>query len=213
MEGEEASDTPGMRPLVTRLPPSHPWFVTSALLLLVGLLMETWLAWGVLFNTPGHTLLGAAAGLGLATIVIFWLCVLPFFAIRAIRLVVSPSGLAYQAWGYSVRTPWENVASVSRRRVDGAPREGFHLRQPALHTAWWMRAYLRAQPAVLLAGILRYPEMRGVVGPRPAFEGSFIPIPAWLGEDWRAGPLAQALRAFAPNLKIEPPHRPHPTKA
>jgi hypothetical protein len=196
------------QPIIFRIPWSHPWCVAMVTATVLGLLLEAGLIWGLLFNTPGHTARDAVLGIGITTVVVLVLFVLPLIGIRRIRLVLAPGGIAYHAWGYTVRSPWENIARVGEQRAYHQRVEGFILRRPALTRAWWMRAYQRTQGIVLVASSLSYPEMRRVADPALAREGTCVPIPEWLGANWRDGPLGQALRELAPQVRIDPPRPP-----
>lgn len=131
----------------------------------------------------GTTIDGAAIIVCLMVSVIM----LPFVGITwQSRLVLTPDGIAHHQFGYTVRSTWANVASVTL----APPCAGLILKEPGVKSL-----ALRLSMYALGA----YGLEKGFGG-RALEEGRFIALQPFLAH-WKRGPLREDVARWAPHLK------------
>jgi hypothetical protein len=117
-----------------------------------------------------------------------------------IRLEVSPDGLVFHSLGYRVRSSWDNLAGVGKRRMRSQTYEALILRQPTIEMVGWIGASYRLMPAVAAAS----PDGGKTSVPFAlAKYQEFIPV-ALFARDWRRSELGELIRRYAPQAFNHP---------
>lgn len=119
------------------------------------------------------------------------LILLPFFLIVWMsRLVLTDDGIEHHQFGYTVRSTWTNIESMSTVRG----MEGLYLREPGT------RSRLLRRSAMLLDSITRAVGLPSSFGDAAALaEGRFIALTPFT-HHWHEGSLKADLQRRAPHL-------------
>ncbi len=138
-------------------------------------------------------LVGAFAGNGPADAAAIFACgmltliLLPIFGITWFsRLVLTPEGIVHHQFGYSVRSTWKNVGSLTL----APPCVGLVLIEPGVKSAL-LRFSTYALGTYGLAASF---------GGNALAEGRFIVLQPFLAH-WKRGPLREDIIRWAPHLR------------
>jgi hypothetical protein len=113
-----------------------------------------------------------------------------FLVVWKSRLELSDEGIVHYQFGYTVRSTWQNVESISL--VHGA--EGLYLREPGTHSA------LLRGSSRLLSLAMRASALPSVVGdPAALAAGRFVALMPFT-RHLNGGPLSRDLQRWAPHL-------------
>jgi hypothetical protein len=117
-----------------------------------------------------------------------------FLIVWKSRLELTDEGIVHYQFGYTVRSTWENVESISL--VRGA--EGLYLREPGTHSA------LLRGSSQLLNIAMRVSALPSVVGdPAALAAGRFVALMPFT-RHLNGGPLSRDLQRWAPHLFTKP---------
>ncbi|MFN8597275.1 MAG: WD40 repeat domain-containing protein [Anaerolineae bacterium] len=120
----------------------------------------------------------------------FDLCLWIGYRLLRIRLVVSARGITYYAIGYSIRSTWDNVASLETVPTRSGSVQGLVLRQPGLNINSVMGTLMSMLPLLHMFGFLQ-----GHYIPDGSIDERFIPIGPFESEQ-----VQTAIQRFAPQV-------------
>ena len=105
------------------------------------------------------------------------------------RLVLTPEGIAHHQFGYTVRSPWNQLQALT---LDPGS-EALVLAEPGTRSSW-------RRVSVRWGGLFAPADLRGWIGDADLMAGGrLIPIAPFMAH-WRRGALREDLRRWAPQL-------------
>ncbi|MBN1427431.1 MAG: WD40 repeat domain-containing protein [Anaerolineae bacterium] len=131
------------------------------------------------------------------------------------RLTISPDGIEFNTFGYTVASPWENIIGYGYPSTDKrGVQEGLVLER-ALTSAWIVRNRSLLNPVFLIITIVSSRYMPSVPGSELLM---VIPVEMF-DKNWQRGEIGEQMRRYAPHLFHTPagtiipaPARPSPER-
>jgi hypothetical protein len=168
---------------VYHLSPSRLWLIPGMWAAIV--LPLLWLC--AQAQTPGEAV-PFSAGAAMVTVVFGLAQVVAWRS----RLELSPSSIVHHQFGYTIRSPWDNVVAV----IDGGGAKHLVLGRPGTRSAL-LRLLAPIGAAIVPGGDELYGDVQLLA------EGRLITLEPFMAH-WRRGPLREDLRRFAPHLALPP---------